>query len=109
MLLAWLSWLFSVEAIPLLGQWLTGVGLFGCSLFIYLMGRDDGKPVAGLIAALFTLVNPVFIDIWGGEELLLLMLVMAAFYFYFKGFEALPAIFLALAFSPAEKEFWRLW
>jgi hypothetical protein len=98
MLLAGLGWLFSVEAIPMLGQWLTGVALFGCSLLIYLMGRDDDKPVAGLTAALFTLASPVFIDTWGGEELLLLALVMAAFYFYFKGFEALPAVFLALAF-----------
>lgn len=98
LLLALFGWLFSVEAIPLFGQWLTGIALFFCSFLVYFLGREDHKPFGGLIAALLILVNPVFVETWGGEALLLLALVLAAFYFYFKEYEALPAAFLALAF-----------
>jgi hypothetical protein len=97
-LLALLGRLTSINAIPLISQWLSGVALFSCSLFAYLLARDDGKPVGGVVAGLLILINPVFIVFWGGEALLLIALVLAAFYFYFRGYEALPAVLLGLAF-----------
>ena len=98
LLLAALGRLYSIEAIPSFGQWLTGASLFCCGMFIYLMGRTDGKLLGGLVAALFMLLNPFFIGVWGGEALFLLALVLGSYYFYFQGYEALPAILLALAF-----------
>jgi hypothetical protein len=89
---------FSVDAIPQIGQWLTGAALFCCGLFVYLLARDDHKPLAGVVAALYILLNPYFTDIWGGEALPQLALILAAFFFYFRGHEVVPALLLALAF-----------
>lgn len=98
LLLALIRIVFPVAFIPSIGQWLTGVALFCLSFFTYLLGRDDGKPIAGMVSALLVLLNPIFVLVWGGESIFFLALVVAAFYLYFQGYEILPAVIIGLAF-----------
>ena len=86
------------SAIPQVGQWLSGAALFFCGLFVYLLGRDDGIPLAGSVAALLTLTHPLFLEVWGGEALLLLAAVLAGFFFYFRERQVLCGVVLGLAF-----------
>lgn len=89
---------FPTASIPSISQWLTGGALLCLSFFTYLLGRDNGKPIAGMTSTLFVLLNPIFILVWGGESIFFLALVIVAFYFYFRGNEILPAIIIGLAF-----------
>lgn len=98
LLLAELKILFPVDAIPVIAQWLTGVSLFVLATFTYLLGRDDGKPIAGMVSALLVLFNPVFVLVWGGEAIFFLALISVAVYFYFRERELIAAIFIGLAF-----------
>jgi hypothetical protein len=98
LLLALVSGGLSSEAIPVIGQWLTGGALFCLAVFTYLLGRDDQKPIAGFISALLVLLNPFFVLVWGGESIFFLALVMAGFYLYFRGQEIAPAVIFGLAF-----------
>lgn len=98
LLLATLKIIFPGAFIPSIAKWLTGGALFAASFFTYLLGQDNGKPVAGVVSTLLVLLNPIFVLVWGGESIFFLALVIAAVYLYFRGGEILPAIFVGLAF-----------
>ncbi|MDP3980134.1 MAG: hypothetical protein Q8Q33_01830 [Chlamydiota bacterium] len=97
-LLASAKFLFPAVIIPSVAQWLTGGALLCLSIFTYLLGRNNGKPIAGMVSALYVLLNPVFVLTWGGESIFLLALIAAAIYFYFRGSELVSAIIIGMAF-----------
>lgn len=89
--------MFPGATIPQVGLWLCGGALFFCGMFLYLLGRDDGIPVAGSVAASYTVTHPLVLDIWGGEALLFLALVVAGFFFCFREQLVLSGVALGLA------------
>jgi hypothetical protein len=98
LVLALLGSLTSAHFIPAFAQWLTGLSLMALSFFTYLFFRANGKPIAGIVAFFFVLMNPFFVTVWGGETLFFLALVIMSFYFYFLKCEILSAVILGLAF-----------
>jgi 4-amino-4-deoxy-L-arabinose transferase-like glycosyltransferase len=65
LLLALLGRIFSVDAIPAIGQAISGAALFFCGALAYLLGKTNGQRLAGVIAGLAMLINPILIDTWG--------------------------------------------
>jgi hypothetical protein len=89
-LLPWLS-------IPEIGGVLSGLSLMGCSIFVYLLGKEYRQPVAGALGAVLTLLSPFVVMTLGSETPIFLMLACAAFYTYARGRYNLSAFLLALA------------
>ena len=98
LLLATISMIFSIESIPVIGQWVTGIALSSLSFLTYLLAKDNGKLLAGIVSALFILFNPIFVTVWGGESIFFLALLVGATFFYFRGRRTMSTIIVGLAF-----------
>lgn len=83
--------------IPEIGGVISGAALLGCSVFVYLLGKEYNQPIVGALGALLTLLSPFTVMALGGETSIYLMLICAAFYVHARGHHILSAILLGLA------------
>jgi hypothetical protein len=82
---------------PALGSAVSAAGFWAAGALLWALGVRTGAPLAGLLAALFTVANPVLVESWGGEMGLLLPLALGAIYCYQRGWGAATGALLGLA------------
>lgn len=85
------------DAIPLIGNVLSGCSLLGIGLALYVYGRLHGQSLCGFLAAIFFIVNPIIPPTFGSEMLFQTALIVWAFVSYRCERTRLAALLLALA------------
>ena len=97
LLLALLHWAAPALDFPALGSAVSAVGFWTAGALLWSLGVRTRALPAGLLAALFTVANPVLVESWGGEMALLLPLVFGAVLCYARGWGAATGALLGLA------------
>ncbi|MFC2166789.1 hypothetical protein ACFLQZ_02370 [Acidobacteriota bacterium] len=85
-------------SIPSASGILSALSLSLTVLLLYLLTLRKGYPLVGLLAGLFILLNPWYLQTFGGETYFQLLMVMAAFYFYDQQKYIPATLFSAFAF-----------
>jgi hypothetical protein len=73
------------------------IGFYMTGALLWLLGVHTRTPLAGALAALFAVVNPVPVEVWGGEMALLVPLVLGTILAYSRGLGTLTGVLLGLA------------
>lgn len=97
LLLAALSWVVPGGDFLTLGSVVSTAGFWATGALLWVLGVRARAPLAGILAALITVTNPVLVETWGGEMELLLPLVLGAILSYTAGAGIPTGILLALA------------
>jgi hypothetical protein len=97
LLLGMLGWLFGPDAIPLISGAISGASLMLTGIALYTYAALHRQLLAGLLAGLFFVVNPLLPLTFGGEMLFQVALISWAFVAYRVDRCGLAALLLALA------------